>query len=352
MPIEILDKNDYDRWNSLVERADDATIGHFFEWREVVNAAYKFESFYILATEQGGAPLAGLPFILVRSRLYGTELASMPYIDYGGVCHSDSLSPEGQNEIDQDLYNYALRLGKLLGAKRLHIRSLRLCDPRFNVSTEKVTQHLTLAKTVEEQLRQLPSERRNRLKRCKRIGLVAEIKPADDERTLLEFCRIYNANMRDLGSPSHSIEFFKRIVHHFKKRIALLVVRHQKDAIAAGIALEFRGHMSLPWTGATAGARPLYGSNALYWGGIRLAIEQGCHTFDFGRSSFGSGIYEFKRQWGPRPHQAYWSTFYFRAGAKPPRERRELRMASALWRRLPLAVTRVVGPHLRKGISN
>src|SRR5437667_616482 len=156
MPIEMLDQNGRDRWNSFVEQASDATIGHFWEWREVVNAAYKFDSFYLLATRPDGAPVAGLPFILVRSRLYGTELASMPYIDYGGICHSDSLSREARAEIDRDLYDYSTQLGRVLRAKRLHIRSLRLCDPRFTVSTEKVTQHLALANTVEEQLQRLP----------------------------------------------------------------------------------------------------------------------------------------------------------------------------------------------------
>lgn len=88
------------------------------------------------------------------------------------------------------------------------------------------------------------------------------------------------------------------------------------------LTFEFRGEMSLPWSGALLSARHLYGSNALYWAAIKLGIERGCRIFDFGRSSVNSGIFKFKRQWGPTRRQAYWNTFYYRSRAKSPRERR------------------------------
>ena len=85
---------------------------------------------------------------------------------------------------------------------------------------------------------------------------------------------------------------------------------------------------------------------------IRLGIESGCHTFDFGRSTSGSGVYEFKRQWGPTPVQPYWSTLYLSPRAAAPRQRKSLQTFSRLWRYLPLGVARTVGPGLRRGISN
>jgi lipid II:glycine glycyltransferase (peptidoglycan interpeptide bridge formation enzyme) len=116
--------------------------------------------------------------------------------------------------------------------------------------------------------------------------------------------------------------------------------------------MNFRGSMMLPWSGATFEARPVYATNALYWKAIQLGIESGCHTFDFGRSSVGSGIFEFKRQWGPTPVQPYWSTLYLSPRAAAPRQRKALQTISRLWRYLPLGVARTVGPGLRRGISN
>lgn len=352
MRIRLCGEGDRDRWKALVEASRDATLGHIWEWREVAAAAYGFASLHLIAEDSDGMPVAALPFIIVRSRLYGTELTSMPYIDYGGICHSEIIDMEARPQVDELMFTYALELARAVRAKRLQVRTLKPSDPRLQISTEKVTQHLALAKTPAEQLRRLPSERRNRLRRCERLGLTTEVVPTSDERGLFDFCHIYETNMRDLGSPSHSRQFFHEVARRLGATMSLIIIRNSQMAVAAALVLEFRGEMSLPWSGALLSARSVYGTNALYWAAIRLGIERGCHTFDFGRSSIGSGIYEFKRQWGPKPHQVYWSTFYLKSRSKSPRRRAELRLASSLWRYVPLGLANVVGPSLRKGISN
>lgn len=340
-------------WEELIALCADATSGHFWQWREVVGAAYGFDSFYLMAQDGRDRPIAAAPFVFVRSLLYGSELASMPYLDYGGVCHADDLDESARDAAEAELIAHARELAEKLRAKRLHIRSLRQMPAPFEVSTEKVAQHLLLSSTVDEQMTRLPSERRNRLKRIAKLGLGVEISDATDPCALADLCAIYSENQRDLGSPTHGTRFFSNLVSALRDRFKLIRVYHKSRVIAAGLAMNFRGAMTLPWSGATAESRPVYGSNAMYWAAIRLGIESGCHTFDFGRSTIGSGIYEFKRQWGPSPVQPYWSTLYLSPRrANAPRNRRSLQTISRLWRYLPLRVARTVGPGLRRGISN
>ncbi len=339
-------------WDNLITQCADATSGHLWQWREVVGSAYGFDSFYLLAQDGRHRPIAAVPFIFMRSLLYGNELASMPYIDYGGVCHADRLDSADRDAAQAELIAHARVLAGKLRAKRLHVRSLRQLQPPFEVSTEKVTQHLALASTVDEQLRRLPSERRNRLKRVEKLGLSVDMGDPTDPVALADLCAVYSENMRDLGSPTHGRRFFSQVASHLHERLSLIRVRSGSRVLAAGLAMNFRGWMTLPWTGATAEARPVYGTNALYWAGIRLGIESGCHTFDFGRSTFGSGIFEFKRQWGPTAVQPYWSTLYLSPRAAAPRHRKSLQTLSRLWRYMPLGVARAVGPGLRRGISN
>ena len=151
----------------------------------------------------------------------------------------------------------------------------------------------------------------------------------------------------------HGRRFFGRLTRAFRDCLSLIRVCSDGRVVAAGLAMNFRGSMMLPWSGATFEARPVYATNALYWRAIQLGIESGCHTFDFGRSSAGSGIYEFKRQWGPTPVQPYWSTLYLSPRrTSAPRNRKSLQTISRLWRYLPLNVARAMGPGLRRGISN
>lgn len=352
MQVRLYSDSDRSSWEAMVASAGDATTGHLWEWGQIIRDAYGFQPFYVVAEDSHGSPIAAAPFVLVRSVLYGNELTSLPYIDYGGVCHATKLEPEERTDADIRIYGFATELAQSLKAKRLHIRSPRPCDSPFEVSTEKVTQHLDLCSSAEEQLKKLPSERRNRLKKCLNRGLSTDVVSVTDDLALAEFSSVYSENMRNLGSPTHSVTFFKSVAAHIRDWCKLILIRYKGQTLAAGIAFVFRNMISLPWTGATLEARPLYATNALYWAGMCLGIEQSCHTFDFGRSSIGSGIYEFKRQWGPKPVQPYWSTLYLKSGSKRPKERRELQLASRIWRHMPLSVSRVIGPALRRGISN
>lgn len=351
MNIQLRTSGDRKEWETLVGASSDATVGHLWGWREAVTRAYGFNPVYLVAC-RGARVIAGLPFIHIRSLLYGTELTSMPYIDHGGVCHDDSISPEEARGVDRAMLDRAIEIGRIAKARRIQVRTPKPLDSRFEVSTEKVTQHLPLAKSAAEQLKRLPSERRNRLRHCERAGLTIELASSTDNRAIDQLNAVYAENMHELGSPNHGREFFRAVGAQLQDRSSIILVRNRGETIAAAMTLEFRGVFSVPWTGATGAAKPVYGTNALYWAAIRIAIDRGCSTFDFGRSSAGSGIFEFKRRWGPVPHQDYWSTFYLKEGAKSPRQRSELKLASSLWRLVPLSVTRFIGPNLRRGISN
>ena len=122
MRIILCEESNQRDWEELVEGSEEATTGHLWQWREIVASAYGFKPFYLMA-EEDGRPLAVAPFISVRSLLYGNELASMPYLDYGGVCHSSRLPEEARPEVDRAIFDDALKLALGLNAKRLHVRT-------------------------------------------------------------------------------------------------------------------------------------------------------------------------------------------------------------------------------------
>src|SRR5438094_10478883 len=83
---------------------------------------------------------------------------------------------------------------------------------------------------------------------------------------------------------------------------------------------------------------------------LRVAWLEGFRRFEFGRSSGDAGTYRFKRQWGAREEPLFLYTI-------PIARRRSPTISSVpkgtvllanVWQRLPLAVTRRLGPHIRK----
>ena len=72
--------------------------------------------------------------------------------------------------------------------------------------------------------------------------------------------------------------------------------------------------------------------------------------FDFGRSTRQSGTYQFKRQWGAAEEPLFWYRLPIasRQIASAPPARAGNDFLARMWQHLPLAVTRQVGPHVRK----
>ncbi|NQT39143.1 MAG: GNAT family N-acetyltransferase, partial [Planctomycetes bacterium] len=78
---------------------------------------------------------------------------------------------------------------------------------------------------------------------------------------------------------------------------------------------------------------------------------RGQRVFDFGRSSRNSNTFRFKRQWGAVEVPAVWQ-YYLRHGTigdMRPDNARYGRMIR-IWQRLPVPLTRWIGPPIVRGI--
>jgi hypothetical protein len=91
----------------------------------------------------------------------------------------------------------------------------------------------------------------------------------------------------------------------------------------------------------------------LYWSMLEHACRNGYQTFDFGRSTVDEGTYRFKEQWGAKPAPLYWYKFSRNGGAIDEASPNGgwLARASECWKRLPVPLTRVLGPKIRPYIS-
>ena len=88
-----------------------------------------------------------------------------------------------------------------------------------------------------------------------------------------------------------------------------------------------------------------------YWVFMEQMIARGVRVFDFGRCTPDSGNHPFKQQWGGRDLPLPWLQWSPRSVVSTPSpERPVYRVASALWRRLPLSMTKRIGPVLARQI--
>jgi serine/alanine adding enzyme len=157
--------------------------------------------------------------------------------------------------------------------------------------------------------------------------------------------------MRDLGTPAYGRSFFLETLRALPDHTHLCVVRHQGEAVAASFLVGFRDRVEAVWSSSVRKALPLKPNMFLYWNLFCYAGQRGYRIFDFGRSTVDSGTHAFKMQWGGAQtvplHWDYWLPGGDDLPELNPRNPK-YRMAIWVWQKLPLGLTRMLGPNISK----
>jgi FemAB-related protein (PEP-CTERM system-associated) len=195
---------------------------------------------------------------------------------------------------------------------------------------------------------QLTAKVRNQVKK----GINAKFSVHWGDAELLDpFYDVFSRNMRDLGTPTYSREFFRAILHQFPDTAELCVVRDRDKPIAGALLLHGRGITEVPSASSLREYRKSNANMWMYWNLLERSAERRQEVFDFGRSTIDSPTFQFKKQWGATPYPAEWQ-YYVRTGAidhvRP--DNPKYRWKIALWRKLPVSVTRRLGPMIVRGI--
>jgi FemAB-related protein (PEP-CTERM system-associated) len=321
---------------------DGSRLAHAPEWVSVIRTAYGHDPLYLRAEDPEGRRGA-LPAFIVRRPLGGTVVSSMPFLDGGGPCSSSRTVADA-------LVVRLIDEARRLGADRVELR----CAERLGIAQRpmehKVNLTLSLPPEAGRLWRQLDGSVRNQIRKAERSGLSIEIGGGEK---LDDFYAIFAMRMRELGSPVHARRFFGAIVDAFADRARLTVVRKGTTPVGGLVALAFKDVFTVPWASCLSEYRALCPNMLLYWETIRSACAQGFHRFDFGRSTRGSGTYRFKRQWGAEEEALFWYTIPMSGGRLRHHQSagRSAAFLTESWRRLPLGVTRRLGPHIRKYLT-
>ena len=336
-------------WDAFVEAMPNATLSHMRGWREIIAGAYGHQTFYLTADIDG--EIEGiLPLVHIRSRLFGNSLVSMPFQDYGGIVAVNQ-------EAFKALRDQAMQLKKERGARLVELRYRE--EPQSFAASEgvaygdKSTLILDISSGEENLWKSFSPKVRNQVRKAQKSGLAVQIGGAE---LLDEFYRPFAVNMRDLGSPVHHPKFFAEIFRVFGDNVRLALIREGKKTIGGLIVIFHKTAAIVPWASCYRGYFSKCPNNLLYWETMQYACARGCTQFDFGRSSLNSGTYHFKLQWGAVPFPLHWRVYgdsdADKNNAQPPAESRGLRMASAIWKHIPTVFANVIGPHIRRFLSN
>jgi FemAB-related protein (PEP-CTERM system-associated) len=333
-------------WDEYVRRASGSTFCHLTGWMRVVERTWQHQS-YSLSAERADAIVGVLPLFHVQSRWFGSMLVSTPNAVYGGALGDDM-------DARRALITEAKQLALKLQVDYLELRDAgevgdEADDPELRGKELYVTFEHPITTDEEALMRSFPRDLRRMVRQGPKHGLSSEV---GREELLDEFYDVYATSVRNLGTPVFPKRLFAEYLREFPSACDILLIRQGRQVAGAVMSFYFRDTV-LPYYGGAYQEFYRAGvNNFMYWELMRRAAARGVTRFDFGRSKLGTGAYAFKQGWGMTERPLPYKYFLVRAkglpNLNPTNPKFELMIAA--WKRLPLSVTKLIGPRIVKNL--
>lgn len=323
---------DAPEWDAFVRRAQGATFCHLAAWGEVIAEVMGHPPLFLAARSEQGEMRGVLPMVQVRSRVFGSRLVSMPFLNYGG--------PLGDATAQALLVEQAVAEAERLKVGRLELRARHPVAAALTPTYGKVTVLLPLVANPEELWASLKAKVRSQIRRPMKEGM--ETRVGRDQ--LEPFHDVFSRNMRDLGTPVLPRKFFERMAESFPREVVFAAVYDGPRAVAAGAGFVFGDEFEITWASSLREYSRSAPNMLLYWSLMEEMGRRGVRTFNFGRCTPGEGTHRFKLQWGGHDQPLPWLTWPAQSGTDPKRPGRLTRLLSRAWQRLPVPVANAAGP--------
>ncbi len=330
--------DDVAAWDAFVSAQAGSTMCHRSGWRDVMGDVLGHETSLLVALDSAGAWRGVLPLVRVRSVL-GRYLVSIPFMNDGG--------PLGDDEAKSSLAEYAVDEARRTRAKLMELRSRDPVPGPVRPSERKIAVHLTLPESVEKLWSStFKAKLRSQIRRPTKEGMVAR----SGHGELDAFYHVFARNMRDLGTPVLPRAFFTKLEQVFGNDVSFTAVYTAQGApAAAACCLTWKEEVEVTWASSLRELNHLSPNMLLYANLMEQAIGRGSRVFNFGRSTPGSPTHKFKLQWGGEDRPLAWPSWSPSGAASTPSpDRPVFRVATAVWRRLPMPIANRVGPLLSR----
>ena len=297
---------------------------------------YGYSPRYLVAVDSG--TIRGvLPLFLVKNFIIGKVLISSPFAVYGGILADTE-------EIKQAIGERLTKLGRELGVEHIELRN---AWPEQVLHGSNINRYVTFTRAVSPDedaiLAELPFKKRNKIRKGLKNNFSMRIQDTDC-RT---FEDLHSRTLRRLGTPNFPPRLFPALLTNFGGKADIREVVFEDKVVAACLNFYFRDQMHTYYAASDPQYLSLAPNDFMYYDHLRWAGKNGYQTFDFGRSKLGSGTIEYKRYWGTTMRELPYEVLLINRKEVPnfSPQNPKFERAIKIWQKLPLPVTRALGPH-------
>jgi len=332
---------DIEAWQHYVQNNPRCSAYHDYSIRDCITTSMSHHSVYLLAIDNQNTVQGIFPCVQLRSKLFGNLMVSVPFFNYGGpVGNSD--------DAEQLLIEEMIKYARKRNATSLEMRDVK---PRgnFPFKSDKVAMILALPEQADRLWESIGSKVRAQIKKAQRYNLQTHFGKTE---LLDDFYTVFSQNMRDLGTPVYSKDFFRRLLLAKNFRSCLCVVYKANKPVSCAFLVSRDDTMEIPWASTLKRANDCNANMLLYWSVLEYAISDNAQFFDFGRSTDQGSTYAFKKQWGAQAYPLYWH-YWLAHGDTLPKvnpDNPKYKLLISIWKKIPVWITRLIGPVIIKYI--
>lgn len=343
--IDLRDVGERQRVESYVRGHKQGTPFHLPAWSMAVAQGCGQISHTLIA-ECGDGSIAGvLPLTEVRSRLFGKALVSNGFAVGGGILADDPAAVAA-------LADGGWALAQRLGCPTLELRGGAMPEGAWDFDDHSYLGFVRpLAESDAAELAAIPRKQRAEVRKALENDLTVSIgRDAGDVRA---HYAVYAESVRNLGTPVFPARLFRCVLEQFGTAADIVTIRSEGRAVASVLSLYYNGTVYPYWGGGTHAARGLRANDRMYFALMSHARARWCTHFDFGRSKVGTGPAAYKKNWGfdgvPLLYGKRAVIGESSRDINPLNPRYAQKVA--MWKKLPLVVANLLGPHISKGLG-
>jgi FemAB-related protein (PEP-CTERM system-associated) len=337
---KLLSGDETSSWDKFLQQHH-ASGYHNSVWFALIKKSFGHSTRILVAKDEQGNILGGLPLTFFSSKLFGTFAISIPYVNYGGVVSH-------YFDIAKALIQTGHEIRTKENLSHLEIRTMQ-AGLASNSLDKKVSMVLQLPATNDELDKNLGAKVRAQYKKAESYSPKVKFGKLE---LLDDFYKVFARNMRDLGTPVYSKAWFENILNEEKIKSTLIVVYMGDKPVSTGFLVGNTYTLEIPWASTIQRANAKNANMWMYRQILAFAIKEGYKYFDFGRSTLGAGTYKFKKQWGALAYPHHWYYVLPDGESKPELnpDNPKYKLVNFLWKLMPIWLTKIIGPQIIKHI--
>lgn len=283
-------------WNDYLATDNRATVYHTLEWRSILEDVFRYETAYVVSRDNEGDISGILPLALVRSRITGNRVVSLPFSQYGGPIFRDALALESMLDYLKEYLTHDFEYVRLRGRDlyddlvQFGLRSSddysRCIIPIANRSDEDVWRSFDKGSV------------RRAIKRSFSEGVVVEVSDGKYEEDRIR--ELMYQTTKKHGVPPYPPLLLKSISDLSAKGLAKIFLAEMRGKVMAVLVLFTMNKDAIyAYNFSDVESLRFYPNNALIWTAIKWSMKNGFSVFDMGTSSRQDNkLLSFKRRWG------------------------------------------------------